>query len=137
MHFTQKFKMAAKKRQESDFCDKSPVDSADTLWVLQNFGEIALSCTVSKINALLWFTQKFKMLLKVAGKRFLRKNASRLCIYPVGQKFHQNCSHRFRDKCAFAFYTEIQDGRQKWWKGDFCLWSPVDSSYTLRAKTSI
>ena len=39
----------------------------------------------------------------------------------VGQKFCQNRSilHRFRDKCDFAFYAEIQDGRQKWWENDF------------------
>ena len=26
----------------------------------------------------------------------------------------------------FAFYAEIQDGRQKWWENDFCEMSPVD-----------
>ena len=63
------------------------------------------------------FTQKFKIshhswekcilrrnlrwLPKLAGKQFLIKVVSRLCINPAGQKFHQNCSipHRFRDKC--------------------------------------
>ena len=38
------------------------------------------------------FMQKFKMAAKVAGQRFLRKVASRLCRYPAGQKFHQNRS---------------------------------------------
>ena len=59
--------------------------------------------------------------LKVAGKRFLFKVPSRLFIYPASQKFHRNrsISHRFRDKCAFAFYAEIQDGNQKWWESDF------------------
>ena len=37
-------------RQKSDFCEMSPVHSADTLWV-KNFIKIALSRTVSKINA--------------------------------------------------------------------------------------
>ena len=32
-----------------------------------------------------------------------------------------------QDKCHFAFYTEIQDGRQKWLESDFCEKSPVDS----------
>ena len=44
-----------------------PVHSADTLWV-QNFVEIALSHTVSKMNALLHFTQKFKRTAKSGGK---------------------------------------------------------------------
>ena len=43
-------------------------------------------------------------------------------------------SHRFRDKCAFALYTEIQDGCQKWRESDFCEKSPVDSAYTLWVK---
>ena len=137
LRFMQKFKMATKKWRESDFCKMSPVHSTDTLWV-QNFVEIALSCTaseinallrlmqkfkmaaksggeaivvkspvdpeytqrvknfieitlsrtISEINALLHFTQKFKMAAKIAGKRFLLKVASRLFIYPAGQKFH-------------------------------------------------
>ena len=36
------------------FCEKSPVDSKYTLWV-KNFVEIALSCSVSEINAFLFF----------------------------------------------------------------------------------
>ena len=51
----------------------------------------------------------------------------------MGQKFCRNHSitHHFRGKCVFAFYTEIQDGRQKWWENDF--WETVadDSVYTL------
>ena len=103
----------------------------------------------------------------MAGKQFLGKVSSRLCSYPVGQKFCRNrsilfhfrnkhflrltqkfkmaaksgrktilgkscqyalqipCESKiaskiasillcFRDKRVFAFYTEIQDGRQKW-----------------------
>ena len=46
-------------------------------------------------------------------------------------------SHLFRDKCAFAFDAEIQDGCQKWRKCDFCLKLPVDSSYTLRDKNFV
>ena len=41
---------------------------------------------------------------------------SRLYRYPGGKIFCRNRSilHCFRDKCIFAFYTEIQDGYQKW-----------------------
>ena len=45
--------------------------------------------------------------------------------------------HRFQDKCTFAFYAEIQDGRPKWRESDFGLKLPVDSSYTLRAKNFV
>ena len=42
-------------------------------------------------------------------------------VYPAGQKFHRNhtISHRFRDRCVFPFYTEIQDGYQKWRENNF------------------
>ena len=51
---TQKFKMTA-----NDFCEeKFPVDSADTLRI-KNFVKIALSHSVSEINAFLRLTQKF------------------------------------------------------------------------------
>ena len=53
--------------QKSDFWEKSPVDSADTQWI-KTFVEITLSRTVSEINALLRFTQKFKMATKSGGK---------------------------------------------------------------------
>ena len=59
--------MTTKIWQESDFCKMTPVHSADTLRV-QNFVEIALSYTISEINALLRFTQKFKMAAKSGGK---------------------------------------------------------------------
>ena len=42
------------KWRENDFCKKLPVDSADTLWV-KIFVEIALSRSVSEINAYLRF----------------------------------------------------------------------------------
>ena len=58
---------------------------------------------------------------KMAGKRYLGKVTSRLCIYPAGQKHGQNrpILHRFQDKCAFAFYVKMQDGCQKWRKAIF------------------
>ena len=65
--------------RKNDFCKKSPVDFADTLWV-KNFVEIALSRSVSEKNVFLRLTQKFKMAAKNGGgKQFLRIVASRLC----------------------------------------------------------
>ena len=46
-------------------------------------------------------------------------------------------SLRFRDKPGFAFYAEIQDGRQKWRENDFWGKSPVDSGDTLRVKNFV
>ena len=116
----------------SHFCEKLPVDYADTLWV-KNFIEIAQSRTVSKINALLHFMQKFKMAAKSDGKVIFGE--SRL-IYPVRLKFCRNrsISHRFLDKCAFALYAEIQDGHQKWQESNFWEKLPVDSTYTKQVK---
>ena len=39
---------------------------------------------------------------------------------------------RSKDKCVFAFYAEIQDGRQKWRESDFCEKPPVDSADNLQ-----
>ena len=73
------------KWRENNFCEKSPVDSTDTLR-LKNFVEIALSRTVSEINAFLRLRRNSRWPPKVAGKWFLQKLASRLWKYPVGQK---------------------------------------------------
>ena len=66
LYFTQ-IQDGRQKWRKSDFCEMSPVHSADTLWV-KNFVEIALSHTVSNINALLRFMQLFKMAAKNGGK---------------------------------------------------------------------
>ena len=58
--------MAAKSGGKAIFV-KSPVDSVYTLRV-KNFVEIALSRTISEINALLRFMQKFKMAAESGGK---------------------------------------------------------------------
>ena len=57
----------------------------------------------------------------------------------MGQKFCRNhsISLRFRDKLVFVFKAEIQDGRQKCWKNDFCEKSPVDSANTLWVKNFV
>ena len=72
----------------------------------------------------------------MAGKRFLGKVSSRLCSYPVGQKFRRNhsISLHFRNKRVFVFNAEIQDGRQKWRDNDFCEKLPVDSADTVWVK---
>ena len=76
------------KWQENIFCEKPPVDSADTLPV-KNFVKIALFRSISEINTFLCLIQAAKS----GGKMFfLRNNASRLCIYPAGQKFCQKRS---------------------------------------------
>ena len=67
--------MTAKNGREKKFCEKMPVDSALTLEV-KNSMKIALSFTISKINVLLCFTQKFKMDAKNGGKTFLGKVTS-------------------------------------------------------------
>ena len=81
----------------------SPVHSTDTLRV-QNSVEIALSRTVSEINVLLRFTQKFKMAANSGGKAIFCKKS------PVDFCRNLSILHHFQDKCAFALYTEIKDG---------------------------
>ena len=61
------------KWRENDFCEKSPIDSADTLRI-KNFVEIGLSCSVSEINASLRLTQKFKMAAKSGRKTIFEKS---------------------------------------------------------------
>ena len=79
------------------------------------------------------------MAAKSGGKQFLGKVINRHCRYPVGQKFCRNYSISlcYRDKHVFAFYAEIQDGRQKWWENDFCKESPVDSADTMWVKNFV
>ena len=90
--YAEKFKMATKKWWESDFCKMSPVHSADTLWV-QNFVEIALSHTISEMNALLRFTDKFKMAAKSGGKAiFAKKMSVDSADILWDKKFCRNCS---------------------------------------------
>ena len=59
--------------------------------------------------------------------------------YHGGRKFHRNCSisHHFGDKCVFAFYAEIQDGRQKWQENNISQNLPEDCADTLLVKTFV
>ena len=112
-----------------DLWENSTVNSADTLQV-KNFIKIALSRTVSEINAFFFdfweklsrlckfsggqkfrFTQKFKMadknvcVCRGGGGQFWGKVTTRFSKYPVGQKFCRNRSilHRFSDSRVFIF----------------------------------
>ena len=78
--------------------------------------------------------QKFKM---AAKKNDFWENSPVECA-DVGQKFcrDHSVSHRYRDKCVFAFKAEIQDGRQKWEKV-FEEKSPIGSANILRVKNFI
>ena len=57
----------------------------------------------------------------------------------MGQKFCRNRSISlcFRDKHVLAFYTQIQDGRQKWQENVFGEKSPVHSPYHLWIKNFV
>ena len=118
------------KWRENDFCKMSPVQSADTMQV-QNFVKIALSHTVSEMNALLRFTQKFKMATKSGRKAIFAKKSPVDCIYPVGQKISAKSLYHtpFPREVFLTFHAEIQDGHQKWQESDFCKKSPVHSGH--------
>ena len=62
------------KLRENDFWEKSPIDSANTLWIKNNFVEIVLSCSVSEINPFFRLTQKSKMDAKSCGKMIFEKS---------------------------------------------------------------
>ena len=52
---------------------------------VNNFAKITLTCTVSKINAFLFFTQKFKIDIKNGGKMIFEKSRH----MGRGKKFHK------------------------------------------------
>ena len=85
LHFMQKFNMAAKKWRENDFWQYIADDSVCTLWV-KNFVKMAVSHTVSKINAFLHFTQKFSMAVKNGGKIIFGKKLEITLHIPCGSK---------------------------------------------------
>ena len=113
--------MATKSGGKMIFGIKSPVDSADTLWV-KNFAKIAPSPSVSEINAFLRFTQKFKMAAKSGGKKLFCK---KLPVDSADTLWVKNfieiaLSHPVSEtNVFFAFYAEIQDGRQMWRENNF------------------
>ena len=64
---------------KNDFWEKLPVDSTDILRV-KNFIELTISHTISQINQFFVLHRNSRLPPKMAGKRFLGKVASRLCI---------------------------------------------------------
>ena len=101
---------------ESVFCKMSPIHSADTLWV-KNFVEIALTRTVSEINALWHFTWKFKMAAKVAGSDFCLTSPVDSSYTMQAKNFVKIAPSRSVSEIGYA---EIQHGCQKWQESDFC-----------------
>ena len=63
----------------------------------------------------LHFMQKFKMAFKNGGERIFGKKWQ-ITAYTVGVN---NFVEIALSQCVFAFYTEIQYGRQKWQENDF------------------
>ena len=83
--------------REKVFGKLQRLHSLDTLWV-ENFDEIALSCTVKEIEANLCFAISGKN-SKIqngrhfgGGENFLKIAKSTLLRYPVGRKFRRNRS---------------------------------------------
>ena len=89
------------------FWEKLPVDSADTL-CMKNFVEILLSRSVSEINVFYAEIQDGRQ--KWWENVLLQKAASRICRYPVGQKFCRNRSvseiNAFSVLCKFKMATK-------------------------------
>ena len=71
--FNAEIQDGCQKWRENNFCEKSPVDSADTLRV-KNFVEIALSHSIIEINMFWHLRQKFKMAAKSGGKMIFEKS---------------------------------------------------------------
>ena len=108
-----------------------PVDSADTMRV-KNVVEIALSRTVYEINVFL--------LAVYAGIQDDRpKMAEELFLGKVASRLQKPCGSKILSKSLYLapFYTEIQDGRQKWRENDFWDNWPEDSADTMRIKNFI
>ena len=122
--FTQKFKISHRFRdksvfalyteiqdghpkwRKSDFWEKSPAGSAYTMWV-KNLVKIPLSRTVSKINELLRFTQKFKMVAKKCMKTIFVKCCQYTQQIPCGSKLIEIAvSHTVSKINAFLRFTQ-------------------------------
>ena len=96
--FMQKFNMATKKWQENNFWQNIADDSVYTLRS-KNFIEMAVSCTVSEINAFLHFTQKFNMAVKNGRKTIFRKKLQITLHIPCGSKISSYV--RYMSFCIF------------------------------------
>ena len=59
------------------------------------------------------------------------------CCFLKERQFFVQQNKAFQDKCVFLFYTEFQDGRQKWRKNNFFLKKCThDNATALWAKNS-
>ena len=76
LHFTQKFKMATKNGGKMIFGKIHQLTLLIPCLGVKNFDQIAVSHTVSQINAFLRFTQKFRMVAKNGRKTIFGKLAS-------------------------------------------------------------
>ena len=105
---------AYKNGTKNNFWEKSSVDSADTLGI-KTFNKIVLSGTVSEINAFVFYTEIQDGHQKWRENDLWEMSPVDSADILEGKKFERNhsISHRFRYKCVYVFYTEIQDGCQK------------------------
>ena len=106
----QKFKMATTNGGEIYFEKKSPLDSPETMRV-KNCIEIVQSHTVSEINGVLCFTQKFEMAATNGWKTISLGKSPQFTLQVLcEQKLHRNRTilHHFRDK--FVLRVDFQDG---------------------------
>ena len=90
--------------RENDFWEKSPVDSAETLWV-KNFVQIVLSRTVIEINTFLPFMKKFKMAAKNSGKTIFGKSHQYCLQISCGSKISTK-SRTVSEINAFLRFTQ-------------------------------
>ena len=137
--------------RERDFCEMSPAHSADTL-----FFKIAKSTLLrypvdrkfhQNRSISHCFQDKYIFFVlrrnsrwppKMAGKRFWGKSPVDSAYTLWVENFVEiTLSCIVSEISVFAFYTEIQDGCQKWRKSDFCKKSPVDSADNLRIKNFV
>ena len=123
MHFCilRRIQDGCQKWQESDFCEMSPLHSAYTLRVQNFHRNRSISYCFQEKCVFAYLLNRARYSQKWRKSDFWEKSSVD-SIYTVQvKKFRQNrsISHRFQDKCAFAFYTKIQDGHQKWQGSDF------------------
>ena len=123
------------KWQENEFWENSPVDSGDTL-ALKIFNKIALSCTIFEIFTLFYFPLKSKIAaISCENQNFSLFNKTPL-YSPVSQKFTRNrsISYSFGNIYTLLFSAKIQDGRQKFRKLKFFMFTQDNLLLPFSAK---
>ena len=73
------------------------------------------------------------------GKRCFAKSRQYTLYIPCGSKILSKSVYLapFQDKCVFALYAEIQNGRQKWRENNFWEKSLIQSADNLRVKNLV